>query len=158
MLTERKHLTTALLGALLVVGTLAGCGQSQPMMLESASLAAAQFDALHHHSSSNSQPSNGSKKLNLVTIECTVVKLLPADNSGLPHQVFNVKDSEGTMLEVDNDTHYGSFVPGLKVGEQLTIRGVEYHDTNKDGIHWTHHDNVEGDAGFIQTPDGRKYQ
>ena len=96
-----------------------------------------------------------------VTIQCTVYKLLPADTSGLPHQVFDVEETypdNGTILEVDNDTHYGTKVPGLQVGDDLTIRGVEYHDWDKDGIHWTHHANQLGDAGYIETSDGTLYQ
>lgn len=93
-----------------------------------------------------------------VTISCTVTQILPPDTSGLPHQIFDVQDTQGDTLEVDNDTHYGSEVQGLYVGERLTIRGVEYHDPNKDGIHWTHHANRPGDAGWIKTPDGQIYQ
>jgi hypothetical protein len=92
-----------------------------------------------------------------VTITGTVVQVMPDDNSGLPHQKFIVL-SNGQKLEVDNDTHYGTSVPGVAVGTTLTIRGVEYHDTGKSGIHWTHHANANGDAGFIKTADGHVYQ
>ncbi|HEY9721187.1 MAG TPA: DUF3465 domain-containing protein [Oscillatoriaceae cyanobacterium] len=95
------------------------------------------------------------------TVKGIVDSIMPADNSGLPHQRFVLRQTTpdaGQMLEVDNDTHYGSLVPNLKVGDSLTIKGVEYHDPNKDGIHWTHHANVPGDAGFIQTADGHVYQ
>lgn len=96
-----------------------------------------------------------------VTIQGTVAQLLPADASGLPHQKFMFQETAPdahSLLEVDNDIHFGTEVPNLAVGENLTIRGVEYHDPGKDGIHWTHHDQQPGDAGFIQTPDGHLYQ
>ncbi|MBU6428365.1 MAG: DUF3465 domain-containing protein [Cyanobacteria bacterium REEB65] len=95
------------------------------------------------------------------TIQCTVIQLMPEDTKGLPHQRFMVElapPQAGVDLEVDNDLTYGELVPNLQVGEDLTIRGVEYHDPGKDGIHWTHHASVAGDAGFIQTPDGQIYQ
>ncbi len=95
------------------------------------------------------------------TIECTVTELLPADTKGLPHQRFEVQETspdDSMTLEVDNDMTYGEEVPNLQVGDNLTIRGVEYHDPGKDGIHWTHHANVAGDAGYIETADGTIYQ
>jgi hypothetical protein len=95
------------------------------------------------------------------TIHATVTQLLPDTNHGLPHQNFVVREdspSAGLTLEVNNDEKFGTRVPNLQAGEALVIRGILYHDPNKDGIHWTHHTNVPGDAGFIQTPDGHVYQ
>ena len=132
---------------LLAVVSLAGCGMapSSPIGVTSAST---QLTA-------ESVPPQSQ----FVTIQCTVVKLLPADNYGLPHQIFDVEETDnGALLEVDNDTHYGTEVPNLQAGDDLTIRGVEYHDTDKDGIHWTHHANKLGDAGYIETSDGTLYQ
>ena len=95
------------------------------------------------------------------TIQCTITQMLPTDPNGFGHQRFIVQETspdDGMTLEVDNDLTNGEEVPGLQVGENLTIRGVEYHDPGKDGIHWTHHANVPGDAGYIETPDGSIYQ
>lgn len=94
------------------------------------------------------------------TIEVRVKAVLPDDNHGLPHQNFVVSEiapTAGMTLEVNNDTKYGSKVP-LKVGDTLTIRGVMYHNKAKHGIHWTHKADKPGDAGFIQTADGHKYE
>lgn len=100
--------------------------------------------------------------LQFVTIKAKVVEILPDDTTGLPHQNFVVQEvspEEGANLTVNNDTKYGSEVPGLKVGMLLTIRGVMYHNGGgRDGIHWTHHKDTPDDAGYIQTPDGKIYQ
>ncbi|HEY9897649.1 MAG TPA: DUF3465 domain-containing protein [Pantanalinema sp.] len=97
------------------------------------------------------------------TITATVTEILPADSHGLPHQNFIVSEispRQGLKVEVNNDTKYGSEVKGLKVGMKLVIKGVRYHDDkrDKDGIHWTHKATKAGDAGYIQTPDGKKYE
>lgn len=96
-----------------------------------------------------------------VTIKVKVTKVLPNDTSGLPHQNFVVEElspEAGVTLQVNNDTKYGSEVPGLAEGQELTIRGVEYHGGKLNGIHWTHKANKAGDAGFIQTANGKKYE
>ena len=59
-----------------------------------------------------------------VTISATVVTILPPDTQGPPHQNFVVM-ADGMRMTVNNDTHYGSEVENLKVGDKLTIRGVE---------------------------------
>lgn len=91
-------------------------------------------------------------------VEGTVSTVLPEDTSGLPHQNFVIKLANGKAMTVNNDTKYGSKVAGLKVGVPLTIRGVVYHDGNRDGIHWTHHANKPNDAGYIKTADGTVFQ
>jgi hypothetical protein len=95
------------------------------------------------------------------TIQATVKQLMPDTNHGLPHQNFVVIETAptaGVVLEVNNDEKFGTRVPNLAVGEALVIKGILYHDPAKDGIHWTHHTNTLGDAGFIQTPDGQLFQ
>lgn len=92
------------------------------------------------------------------TVKAIVQSVLPDDTTGLPHQNFVVVTDSGEKLTVNNDTKYGSRVPGLKAGLKLVIRGVEYHGANANGIHWTHHANTSNDAGFIITPDGKIYQ
>lgn len=92
-----------------------------------------------------------------VTIEATVTRMLPEDNHGLPHQNFVVEElspKAGVTLQVNNDTKYGTKVPGLAVGQKLIIRGTTYPG----GIHWTHKANKPGDAGYIKTADGKIYQ
>lgn len=96
-----------------------------------------------------------------VTVKVTVKALKPDDNSGLPHQNFvvtTVSPTAGLVWQVNNNTHHGSKVP-LKVGDSLTIRGVTYgKPTRPSGIHWTHKADKAGDAGYIQTADGTKYE
>ena len=87
----------------------------------------------------------------------TVVKILPADTDELPHQNFVIQVN-GQLITINNDTKYGTEIPNLSVGQQLTIRGVQYTDPGKIGMHWTHHANKAGDAGYIQTADGHVYQ
>lgn len=100
------------------------------------------------------------------TITGTVSELLPDTSppGGLPHQHFWFQEDGGLRLRVDNDTKFGTEVPGLAPNQRLTIKGIRYHDDPsngypaRDGIHWTHHKDVPNDAGFIQTPDGKIYQ
>jgi hypothetical protein len=87
-----------------------------------------------------------------------VSNILPEDTSGLPHQNFVITTATGKPMTVNNDTKFGSKVTGLKLGDQLTIRGVVYHDGNRDGIHWTHHANKPNDAGYIKTANGTVFQ
>jgi hypothetical protein len=94
------------------------------------------------------------------TIQAKVTKILPMDTHGLPHQNFVVTvisgntGKPGDSLQVNNDTKYGSEVEGLKVGDELTIKGTTYPG----GIHWTHRANKPGDAGYIKTADGTIYE
>lgn len=92
-----------------------------------------------------------------VVITAKVTKILPKDTQGLPHQNFVVTElspKAGVTLEVNNDTKYGSEVEDLQVGDELTIKGTTYPG----GIHWTHHANKPGDAGYIKTADGTLYE
>ena len=148
-----------LLATILAAGALVGCGTatSSPNLLASTALTATTNSDYMDNAVYGSVPPPSAFQ----TIECVVTKILPEDTQGLPHQRFIVQDNDSAMtLEVDNDETYGEKVPGLQVGEQLEIRGVEYHDISprKDGIHWTHHARRPGDAGYIQTPDGNIYQ
>jgi hypothetical protein len=96
-----------------------------------------------------------------VTVTAKVTSIEPDDTSGLPHQKFVVTEispNAGKVLEVANDTQFGQKVQGLVVGETLVIKGVTWNDPSSSGIHWTHHANKPGDAGFIKTPDGHTYE
>lgn len=144
MSLNRNSLFALLAGTLAL--SLTGCGRPPVMVPARAAVTAASLK-------SQSVPSANQ----FVTVQATVVAVLPNDTTGLPHQNF-VVTVDGHRYFVNNDTHYGTEVPGLKVGMQLTIRGVEYHDPKDDGIHWTHHADRDGDAGYIQTADGHIYQ
>lgn len=85
-----------------------------------------------------------------VTVAGSVSKLLPQDTQGLPHQRFLIQLSDGSNIFVANDTHYGTEVPGLQVGNPITIKGEwipepgNWGGTDTAGVlHWTH----KGDAG-----------
>jgi hypothetical protein len=96
-----------------------------------------------------------------VTITAKVTTIQPDDTSGLPHQKFIVTEispNAGKVLQVANDTQFGSKVLGLTVGETLVLKGVTWNDPSGGGIHWTHHASKPGDAGFIKTPDGHIYE
>jgi len=89
-----------------------------------------------------------------------VTELLPDDTHGLPHQRFMIrldKPMAGKILEVDHSISHGRRVTGLTVGEAVVIRGVIFSG-NKDGIHWTHHANKPGDAGYIKDSDGQLFE
>jgi len=91
-----------------------------------------------------------------VVVSARVVQLLPDDNVGLPHQNFVVKlNATGETYTVNNDTKYGTKVPNLEVGTVMTIRGTTYNNSGRKGLHWTHHADRPGDAGYIQTSEGR---
>lgn len=103
------------------------------------------------------------------TIKGWVKSLLPDTNpiGGLPHQHFWFQEdtaSGGKLLRVDNDLKFGTRVPDLAPGQPLTIRGQLWHDPPMngnpamDGIHWTHHRDVLGDAGFIENAAGQLFQ
>ena len=96
-----------------------------------------------------------------VVVQGTCIKVLPADNSGLKHQNWQIKETApnaGMILTVNNDTTVGQAVTGLSVGMVMTIKGVTYHDTNADGIHWTHHSQDPAIGGFIKLANGQIFQ
>ena len=139
----------------LLVAAVAGCGAASTGVQSNLTSTGATSTSAMDASSSGSMPCC------FVTIQCTVTQVLPDDTNGYGHQRFDVQETDpdpGYDLEVDNDETYGTEVPNLQVGDDLTIRGIEYHDPGKNGIHWTHHDNVDGDAGYIETADGTIYQ
>jgi len=95
-----------------------------------------------------------------LTVQAVVTKILPDDNQGLPHQLFMVRVTKGAsegVYEVSNNTHHGSKVTNLKIGDALTIRGTLYTGGDK-GIHWTHQANKPFDAGWIKNEDGKVFQ
>ena len=94
-------------------------------------------------------------------VQCTCTQVLPDDTSGLHHQRFMVKVSApdpGMVLEVDHDTTFAPRVQPLAVGAAMTIKGVEYHDPGKDGIHWTHHSDDPSIGGYIKLATGQIFQ
>lgn len=73
-----------------------------------------------------------------------VSKILPLDTKGLPHQNFVIRSDR--MYEVNNDTQYGTFVPDLRVGSNVEIKGQIYRNGNKWGLHFTHRKSYPGNV------------
>lgn len=93
-----------------------------------------------------------------VTVSGTVKEVLPMDTQGLTHQNFMFAGKDGKLYRVNNSTTHGSEIPGLKTGLALTIKGTVYKNGKQYGLHWTHHADKPGDAGWIKTPDGKIYE
>ncbi|ASD64430.1 DUF3465 domain-containing protein [Bdellovibrio bacteriovorus] len=69
----------------------------------------------------------------------TVVKVLPDDNSGLEHQKWVVRLSNGELMQAVYNLDMCPRVP-LKVGDVIAMGG-QFIWTNKGGLlHWLHHD------------------
>ncbi|HEY9856722.1 MAG TPA: DUF3465 domain-containing protein [Stenomitos sp.] len=134
--------------ALTAVIGLVGCGTPTTLSTARVATTSTQLEAL-------AVPPQSAFK----TFDVVVTKILPDDNSGLTHQNFVVKTvKSGEIYNVNNSTTHGSEVVGLHVGENLEIRGVVYKDTKSQGIHWTHHADKPGDAGWIKDEDGKVFE
>lgn len=69
----------------------------------------------------------------------TVTRLLPDDNSGLRHQKWVVRLSNGQQITAVYNLDMCPHVP-LKVGDVVGMGG-QFISTNQGGlIHWMHHD------------------
>lgn len=92
-----------------------------------------------------------------ITCCAPVVRLLPDDTRGLPHQKFILQLSNGTTVLVAHDTKMAPRVP-LQVGDRPILHG-EYIWNPKGGlIHWTHHtDTPRHEGGWIML-NGQKYE
>jgi hypothetical protein len=92
-----------------------------------------------------------------LTVRAKVIKLLPEDSEGLPHQRFLLGLSNGTTVLVAHDVKMAPSVP-VEVGDTPIIRG-EYIWNDKGGlIHWTHHtDTWRHEGGWIFL-NGTRYQ
>ncbi|TZF85112.1 DUF3465 domain-containing protein [Cognatilysobacter lacus] len=87
----------------------------------------------------------------------TVVRVLPDDANGSPHQRFLLALGGGTVL-VAHNVELAPRLDGLAVGDTVGFRG-EYVWTPKGGtLHWTHHD-PHGDhpGGWLRWR-GRTYE
>jgi hypothetical protein len=156
MMRERSRAVSGILAAFVV----AGCGMAPmtpkaPMTQRAPALAVPSVDTLEAEWSRR-----GSIPANFAVVAGDVMKLLPDDTQGIPHQVFVIRVMEparGLVLEVNHNVAAGEPVARLEVGERVIVRGVLYSGF-KEGIHWTHHAKRRGDAGFIQTENGRIYE
>lgn len=91
------------------------------------------------------------KGMNLV-----VVKLLPDDRQGLPHQKFVVKVSSGAEVLIVSNLDLCQHID-LKIGQQVGVAG-EFIWTNTGGlIHWTHRDPQHRRPDGYITANGQTY-
>jgi hypothetical protein len=69
----------------------------------------------------------------------TVVKILPDDRQGSPHQLFLVKTSSNQIIKIVSNLDLCEKVP-VVVGSIISAGG-EFIWTDRGGLlHWTHHD------------------
>ena len=154
---RKRPIVAAALAALSL--SLAACGTTSYVPMPSQGLAPLVGALSHNNNNKPYVPSGGvPSQSQFATVQGVVTQLLPDDTSGLQHQNWVIKTSNGMTLIVNNDVTVGQRVSPMAVGEAMTVRGVEYHDPGKDGIHWTHHANVPNDAGYVQLATGQKFQ
>jgi hypothetical protein len=67
----------------------------------------------------------------------TIKEIRKEDNNGLPHQKFDLKVDENTILNIVSNLDFGR-IP-LVVGKKISVCG-EFKRIGKGMIHWTHFD------------------
>ncbi len=92
-----------------------------------------------------------------ITVEAPVVRLLPDDTQGIPHERFLIRLANGSSVLVAHDTNRAPRVP-VAVGDVVKIHG-EYIWNEKGGVlHWTHHsDSPRHPGGWIEL-NGQRYE
>ena len=90
--------------------------------------------------------------------EGAVIKILPDDASGRPHQRFIVRLSSKQTILIAHNIELAPRIPALKIGDSVEFRG-EYEWNPQGGVvHWTHHDPKGGARrGWIKHS-GRVYE
>ena len=77
----------------------------------------------------------------------TVVRVLPPDNDGRPHQRFVLDIGNGQTVLVAHNLTLADPLPGLRRGDEVLFSG-EYEWNDRGGVvHWTHHDPAGRRAG-----------
>ena len=86
----------------------------------------------------------------MVSVQGTVVKILPDDNKGSRHQRFIIRLDDNLTILVAHNIDLAPRVP-LKTRETIHIHG-QYEWNQKGGVlHWTHHDpRNQHEAGWIK--------
>ena len=93
-----------------------------------------------------------------VRVEGRVIRILPDDRDGSPHQRFIIQVDRGLTLLVSHNLDLAPRLNGLAVGDQVVVAG-EYEWNDRGGtVHWTH-DDPQGrhPAGYVEWR-GRRYQ
>ncbi len=68
-----------------------------------------------------------------------VTKILPDDTSGLPHQKWEAKLSDGSIIQVVYNSDMGARVP-IHPGDQFAVGGQFLWLGHRGMIHWLHDD------------------
>ena len=76
----------------------------------------------------------------ILTDSGRVIKVLPPDNDGKPHQRFIVEIQPRLTVLVAHNLTLAPRIPNLREGDRIRFKG-EYEFSEKGGVvHWTHHD------------------
>ncbi|MFO1408512.1 MAG: DUF3465 domain-containing protein [Steroidobacteraceae bacterium] len=87
-----------------------------------------------------------------------VVKVLPDDVDGSPHQRFLLELPGGPTVLVAHNIDLAPRVPGLAAGDAVEFHGVYEWNPKGGVIHWTHGDpGGRHEAGWLRV-DGQTYQ
>lgn len=80
-----------------------------------------------------------------------VTQLLKEDSSGLPHQKFNVKLSNGRVIMIVSNLDMCENIP-IQVGDEVSVGGQFIATGKASGlVHWTHKDpRKKRPDGFIE--------
>ena len=79
-----------------------------------------------------------------------VTKLLPDDTSGLPHQKWQARVSDGGTITIVYNSDMGSRVP-VQIGDHFQVGGQYIYTPGGGLVHWVH-DDPQG-----KRPDGYVY-
>lgn len=72
--------------------------------------------------------------------EGTVMKVLPDDTEGTPHQRFILRLASGETILIAHNIDLAPGIPSLRQGDTVGFNG-EYEWNAQGGVvHWTHHD------------------
>ncbi|MFO1395197.1 MAG: DUF3465 domain-containing protein [Steroidobacteraceae bacterium] len=93
-----------------------------------------------------------------VTGAGVVVKVLPDDTSGSPHQRFLLELPSGQTVLVAHNIDLAPRVPDLSTGDTVEFHGIYEWNPKGGVIHWTHGDPAgHHEAGWLRH-DGQTYQ
>jgi hypothetical protein len=88
----------------------------------------------------------------------TVVRILPDDTKGIPHQRFIIKLASSQTLLVAHNIEIAQRIDGLRVGDEIQFSG-EYKWNEQGGVvHYTHRDpSGRHVAGWLECK-GQRYE
>lgn len=69
----------------------------------------------------------------------TVTKILPDDTSGLPHQKWQTRLSNGKVVTIVYNSDMGDRVP-VEIGDKFSVGGQYIYYPNGGVVHWLHDD------------------